>query len=109
MSKHKHNYTQYSNKPKVAAVDTIPSPDHVAEPEIVNNKPAITTIEGVVSGCAKLNVRQEPNLFADVICTLDAMSEIEIIVEKSTKDWFYICTAIGAEGYCMRKYVEAHM
>ena len=128
MSKHKHNYTQYSNKPKetvtVVGID-IPKltpeeeamghPDPVGEPGpkgvdgIGERKSFPKTVEGMVVGCAKLNVRAEANLFSDVVCTLDATSEIEIDVEKSDKDWLYICTASGIEGYCMRKYVEAHL
>lgn len=136
MSKHKHNYTQYSNKnhqitvenvdtdiPKVTPI-TEGHPDPVGAPgpmgvpgignvklvnETIETKAIPKTVEGMVVGCAKLNVRAEANLFSDVICTLNATSEIEINIEKSTKDWFYICTASGIEGYCMRKYVEAHL
>lgn len=129
MSKHKHNYSQYSNKPKhentkvteellnpIAEVKMDSEPE-VIKPavtpalanETVETKPLPKTVEGMVVGCAKLNVRKEPNLFADIVCALNVQSEIEIDVEKSDKDWFYICTATGIEGYCMRKFVEAHL
>lgn len=129
MSKHKHNYSQYSNKPKhenhkvteellnpIAEVKMDSEPE-VVKPavtpavvtETVETKPLPKTVEGMVVGCAKLNVRKEPNLFADIVCALNVQSEIEIDVEKSDKDWFYICTATGIEGYCMRKFVEAHL
>ena len=129
MSKHKHNYSQYSNKPKhentkvteellnpIAEVK-MDSESEVVKPavtpalvnETVETKPLPKTVEGMVVGCAKLNVRKEPNLFADIVCALNVQSEIEIDVEKSNKDWFYICTATGIEGYCMRKFVEAHL
>lgn len=127
-----HNYTQYSNKPKVAVtevkMESIPEttpdvsvmfhPDPVGEPgamgvpgvsKTVETKPASSTIEGVVSGCAKLNVRSDASLFADVVCTLDVMSEILIDVNKSTKDWLYVCTATGIEGYCMKKFVDTRL
>ena len=129
MSKHKHNYSQYSNKPKhentkvteellnpIAEVKMDSEPEvvkPVVTPALVNEtvetKPLPKTVEGMVVGCAKLNVRKEPNLFADIVCALNVQSEIEIDVEKSDKDWFYICTATGIEGYCMRKFVEAHL
>ena len=129
MSKHKHNYSQYSNKPKhentkvteellnpIAEVKMDSEPEVVkpaVTPALVNEtvetKPLPKTVEGMVVGCAKLNVRKEPNLFADIVCALNVQSEIEIDVEKSDKDWFYICTATGIEGYCMRKFVEAHL
>ena len=131
LSKHKHNYTQYSDRrsqnnmnPVVnttveeeilrpiaqtqeVEVTTVPAVDLVDE--IVETKTVSNIVDGMVVGCAKLNVRAEASLFADVIYTLNAQSEIEIDIEKSNKDWFYICTATGIEGYCMRKYVEAHL
>lgn len=124
MSKHKHNYTQYSNKNHTSNMNVKPEDkptlkipevkmDSVPEvklvEETVETKSISKTVEGMVVGCAKLNVREEANLFSDVVCTLNVTSEIEIDLEKSTKDWFYICTASGIEGYCMRKYVEAHL
>lgn len=67
------------------------------------------TVEGVVVNCGKLNVREAPSIDADVVYVLDVQSELIIDVAKSTKEWFSICTATGVEGYCMRKFVEAHM
>lgn len=129
MSKYKHNYSQYSNKPKyespkvtvAEAVVVRSHPDPVGEPgpmgptgvklvqETVETETLPDTVTGMVVGCAKLNVRSDASLFADVICTLDVMSEIMIDINKSTKDWFFVCTATGVEGYCLRKYVEAHL
>lgn len=135
MSKHKHNYTQYSNKPKSEVtevkMESIPKitpeieklghKDPVGETgpigmpgvdlvnETVETKSLPEMVEGVVSGCAKLNVRSDASLFADVVCTLDVMSEIMIDINKSTKDWLYVCTATGIEGYCMKKFVDARL
>lgn len=123
----KHNYTQYSNKnynnsnnqnkPDAVVVEDVKihEPAPVVAPEVnlvnetVETKPISETVSGMVVGCAKLNVRAEASLFADIVCVLNAQSEIEIDVNKSDKDWFYICTATGVEGYCMRKFVEAHL
>lgn len=122
MSKHKHNYTQYSNKPKSEVtevkMESISHKDPVGEPgkpgiplvnETVETKSLPEMVEGHVTGCAKLNVRSDASLFADVVCTLDVMSEIMIDVNKSTKDWLYVCTATGIEGYCMKKFVDARL
>lgn len=150
LSKHKHNYSQYSNKnrdnnvnhetkhaiakevsnpiagtPEVKMDSTPasvvpPKPQSTNTLEVVPPKPQLvqetvetktipTNVEGTVVGCAKLNVRSDASLFADVVCTLDVMSEMMIDINKSTKDWFFVCTATGIEGYCMRKFVEAHL
>jgi hypothetical protein len=123
LSKHKHNYSQYSSKPKnvdesvnkqttpaeeVAPV-VQPKPQPKLVEESVSTTPVPTKVSGTVAGCAKLNVRSDASLFADVVCTLDVMSEMIIDINKSTKDWFYVCTATGIEGYCMRKFVDAHL
>lgn len=117
----KHNYSQYSKKnttstqpqPKKPA----PAPEVKMEP-MVPITPMVETVEtvslpkfveGVVVNCAKLNVREEPSTNSEIVCVLDVMSEIEIDVEKSTDEWFKICTAIGVEGYCMRKFVDARL
>jgi hypothetical protein len=83
------------------------------KPELVNEtvetKPLPATVKGVVYGCSKLNVRAEASLFADIVCVMDVKSEVMIDVNKSDNEWFYVCTASGIEGYCLRKFVEAHL
>lgn len=134
-----HNYSQYSNKNKnfnktympkqsfieqdnvaiisdpvieedVTIVTTVSAP---AEPmEIkMENKPVVESkiVKGVVANCAKLNVRAEPKVTADIVCVLDNNSEMEINADKSNKDWYAVCTATGVEGYCMRKFVNVKM
>ena len=134
-----HNYSQYSNKKKTSSKASQPKQpvveqDNAAfvafETEPVIAEEFTTTVhapvepmevkmeqpvaepemvKGVVANCAKLNVRAEPKVTADVVCVLDNSSEININVAKSNKDWFAVCTAIGAEGYCMRKFVNVKM
>lgn len=127
----KHNYSQYSNKkndsadsvtrPKLAPIDL---PDEVfVAPEVkreVETAPELVietvetvakpeTVKGTVFNCARLNVRAEPSVDGDVVCVLNVASEIEVNVAKSTAEWFYVCTATGAEGYCMKKFVDARL
>lgn len=130
-SKSKHNYTQYSNNKKnpaeeieqvdaiEAAVeneafDTVVStPVEPVEIDMVNETVETVvlpeTVTGVVVDCTKLNIRVAPNTTATVACVVDVASKIEIDVAKSTDEWFHVCTAAGIEGYCMRKFVEAHL
>lgn len=120
----KHNYTQYSKKnenqvapvleEEVKAVDTVVEPVVETEPEIVETKvveikPEAVTVTGTVVNCAKLNVRAEANATAEVVCVLNAASEIEINVNKSNAEWFSVCTATGVEGFCMRKFIQADL
>lgn len=130
-----HNYSQYSNKNRnhnnnhnkpVTTTSAVPVEDvkavkmESAEPvvlmgpievvqETVETVAMPETVTGVVVNCAKLNVREKPSIDAEVVCVLDVMSEFEIDVNKTTNDWYSICTAAGIEGYCMKKFVEAHL
>lgn len=98
-----HNYTVQAESPKPAA------PEVKMVEETVKTVSLPETVEGTVVNCAKLNVRVAPDITAEVVGVLDAMSEIEIDVAKSTNEWFHVCTAIGIEGYCMRKFIEAYL
>lgn len=59
---------------------------------------------GVVTNCLLLNVRKEPSLKAEVLFTMSALTEPELDLEKSTKDWYKVRFA-GNEGFCLKKYI----
>ncbi len=128
----RHNYTQYSSNKgkknanyaktatpaasevKMEPVSQLEEPVVLMGPIEVVAESVRTTVlpeivDGVVAHCAKLNVRSQPDISADVVCILDAASEIAINVNESTSEWFKVCTATGVEGYCMRKFVDAHL
>lgn len=111
----KHNYSQYSTKKKGENDNIKTTPAKTSAPEIkmvvetVDTVVLPKTVEGVVVDCAKLNVRAEPSIDADIVCAIDVMSEIKIDVNESNNEWFKIHTAAGIEGYCMRKFVDAHL
>ena len=71
----------------------------------VEQEPEKEPVIGVVTDCAKLNVREEASAKSAVVAVIDASTELVIIEEESTKDFFKICTASGIEGYCMKKFV----
>ena len=71
------------------------------EPEVEENDILI----GVVEGCKKLNVRAEPYLDAEVVSIIEIGKELMIDEAKSTNDWYSVCTASGAEGFCMKKFI----
>ena len=117
-----HNYSQYSNKnvnkqnvqrevkPHVVKTETeeaAPKVNLVAETVKTVALPAL--VAGVVARCAKLNVREKPIVSSDIVCVLNSRSEIKIDMAKSTTNWFYIICANGAEGYCMREYIDARV
>ena len=126
------NYTNYSamsfKKPAEKAVEPVEVKEEVAvEPapveevaevaeEVVTETPQTPVVEqpkseppkatvGVVTGCAKLNVREAANADADVVCVISEGSDVTINRIKSTVDFYAVCTAAGIEGYCMKKFI----
>lgn len=83
------------------------------EPEIVEVEQEIEDeveapeepIIGVVVNCTRLNVREEPNAKADIVCVIEALDEVMIEEGASTDDFYKIYTTSGLEGFCMKKFI----
>lgn len=60
----------------------------------------------VVSNCSQLNIRKKPNLNANVVCVVNAGTELTVAQPfKNGDEWMRVSTKDGVEGHCMRKYV----
>ena len=122
----KHNYTQYSNankydnKPKTEEINEYDKPieiiDYTEEAdavkmveETVKTAPIPKTINGVVANCTKLNIRKDPSVHAEILGVVNVDSEMKIDMDKSNDKWFYVSTAVGIDGYCMRDFVNAKL
>lgn len=79
---------------------TMPEPEPTPEP-VISEEPTI----GVVVNCTKLNVREQPNAGANIVCVLVALDEVQIDEEESTEEFYKICTVSGLEGFCMKKFI----
>lgn len=123
-----HNYSQYSNKknnkpnvenPFVEAVKVTEVPEAVIPEkapvevkmveETVETVVLPKTVTGVVANCVRLNVREKAISNADIICVLDAGTEVKIDTNSDTAEWLRVCTATGIEGFCMRKFVDVKL
>ena len=99
------NYTNYSKpQPKPVEVKEEPVVAPVVEPVVTPDQEP-TPILGVVSGCQKLNVREEASTEADIVCEILKDTEVMIDEENSTNDFYKICTGAGVEGFCMKKFI----
>jgi hypothetical protein len=92
---------------EVCAACTINYPeDDVTEPEApVVEEAAKTMVTGIVTGCARLNVRNDPSTTARILCALNESTEVMIDEDDSTEDFYKVCTATGVEGYCMKDFI----
>ena len=76
----------------------------VNEPEEAT-KEADSTVVGYVSGCLKLNIREEGYLGANVVCVVPEKTALLIEVAESNDEWYKVYTETGMEGFCMKQYV----
>lgn len=79
--------------------------------ESVNEAPAAEpkapkTVTGEVS-CKEpsLNVRKEPSMNGEILCTIPVGTQVRIDLELSTEDWYKIRAKKGVDGFCMKKYI----
>ena len=63
------------------------------------------TVKGTVVNCAKLNVREQMNTSAAVLCVIPASAEVKVFAEESHPEWEHVITEDGVEGFCMKKYI----
>lgn len=90
-------FTKHSAKPVVEPEEFQNGVDETVEEE--------SKLIGVVVDCHKLNIRMEPDTDAEIVGTIPVDSEVTI--EDFTLDEFYkVCTTAGAEGYCMKKFIQ---
>lgn len=104
----KRDYTKYSKeneKPVEQVSETAFETITVHVPRPVVEEKQDEPVVGIVTDCVKLNVRENPSSTALVVAVIDASTELVIIEEESTKDFFKVCTASGIEGYCMKKFI----
>lgn len=108
MGKHRpyNNYYQ-NNKPAEPVTVTAPEEEDVVaqaaptvEPEVV--KPVMA----VVCDCQMLNVREKPSKTSTVVGLINCGDEVEVDKEKSTEDFYKVCTSTGVEGFCMKQFIS---
>lgn len=99
----KQNYRKMYEKPEAEQIP-VPAPETVDETPVSAPEPE-PTVTGVVTGCGKLNIRKEPSTSAAILCEVANKSELIIDLDKSTDEWYSVCTPAGIEGFCMKQFV----
>ena len=62
---------------------------------------------GTVTGCAKLNIRKEPNLDSDIVGVIDSGTELMVDHDHDFSDWYSVeCLSKNIRGYCKAEYVS---
>lgn len=88
------------------ATPVTPEDEQTSTPE---PEPEAEPIIGVVSNCKMLNVRAAADKKADIITIFNAGTEVEIIEEGSTDEFYHIhhvsTDDINTFGYCMKDFI----
>lgn len=95
------NNAKLEMKAPVSKTGTTPAPVEplVPSPEVPN------PVVGVVVNCTKLNLRAKAVPTADVVTTVDCLSEVTIDEALSTEGFYKVRTATGDEGFCVKGYI----
>ena len=105
MSSYRKDYTKFS-KPSLHEEKADKKETKREEPtelmEPTKDEPK-TTIGKVIA--KRLNIREKPDIGSSILCVAEANSEL-MIEEDVSKEWFKVCTVLGVEGYCMKKFVD---
>lgn len=59
---------------------------------------------GIVN-CLRLHIHSEPTLESEIVCKVRYLTELEIDVKNSVKEFYKVFTATGAAGFCQKEYV----
>lgn len=63
------------------------------------------TVIGLVSNCANLRVRKEPDEKAEVLGIIPVDTEVMIDEDKSIGEFYKVYTDSGLEGFCMKPFI----
>lgn len=63
---------------------------------------------GEVYNCKFLNVREKPSITSEVVAIIPIGTEVMIMEDTSTDEWYNVCLEAGITGFAMRKYIENH-
>lgn len=88
-------------------VDEAAACDEPVVEEVVTDEPTpAEPLVGVVSGCAKLNIRTAASKIADIVTVVNEGTVLMIDGNVPVAGWFKVYTETGIEGYCMEQFVE---
>jgi uncharacterized protein YgiM (DUF1202 family) len=79
---------------------------------VLNQPKVIFKLMKVGDNCALLNVRKEPSLESEVIAKINSGATINVNLDKSTSDFFYVASEVidsehkkPIHGYCKKDFL----
>lgn len=87
-------------------IDDLENEVEVTEQELIEESQEPTSGVGIVTGCAKLNVRPDASTNGTPLCVLSEGDILIVDLENSVDGWYKVYTEVGIEGFCMKAYIE---
>ena len=87
------------------AVRNLYKPEQEPMRQYTSTSMDVKPVFGVVANCDRLNVRKKPHRGQNVLTVIEEDEIVEITMHKSTKNWYFVKTESGVEGYCMADYI----
>lgn len=72
----------------------------------VEIEPENDIVIGIVTKCSRLNIRAQPSTDAEILCVVNAGSELTINKSQSNSEWYSVRAESGIEGFCMNAFVQ---
>ena len=67
------------------------------------------SVDGTVVDCLKLNVRTNPNASSDIVVVIAAGAKVTVDTSKTVGDWYFVHTADGHKGYCLKTNIRVYL
>lgn len=72
----------------------------------MSNEKKSTPTVGVVVGCKRLNIREEPGKESEVVDIVPVETELLIDSDFEHELFYSVLTPDGIDGYCMKEFVD---
>lgn len=88
-------------------VDEVKDVVEKEEPVVENIEQEVVEVDGIVSGCEYLNVREESSKDANILCVIgvNTVVKVDLSSDTETNEFYKVITPNGVKGYCMKKFI----
>ena len=75
--------------------------------DVVEKEEPVVEVDGIVSGCEYLNVREESSKDANILCVIgvNTVLKVDLSSDTETNEFYKVITPNGVKGYCMKKFI----
>lgn len=63
-------------------------------------------VPAMVINCYKLNIRERPTMYSQVVATVAIGTKLEIVDRKKAGNFYKVILPNGIEGFCMKDFVK---